>query len=43
MDLIKMDLTEKELKEMDLTKKESMKMGIIEIKNWLVKKNLSKQ
>ena len=43
MDLIKMDLTEKELIEMDLTEKELMNMDMIETKNWLVKKNLNKQ
>ena len=43
MDLIEMDLTEKDLIEMDVPKKESMKKSIIEIKNWLVKKNLNKQ
>ena len=43
MDLIKMDLTEKDLIEMDLTEKEMMKMDMLEIKNWLVKKNLIRQ
>ena len=42
MDLIKLDLTENNLIEKDLTEKESMNMDIIELKDWLVKKNLNK-
>ena len=43
MDLIKMELTEKDMIEMVLTEKELMNMDIKEIKNWLVKKSLNKQ
>ena len=43
MDLIMTDLTEKDLIEMGLTEKEMMNMHMIELKNWLVKKNLNKQ